>query len=457
MSYFLAELADKYGILEELDFIPTKNHDVILKFADYYHNKGKEVPKYLINRLAFEPIFAFQYATNITNNFTDNLKAVPPIIMKGILNSPPHLYDMMSMMTNSFTENLHFITDEMLDILSKSMYHSYRYAHKIVRVYGALEGLKKIPQKIMNEISTSSEYSSNLIYAITNDYTDNFDLIPESLIASIAANEVYSSNFLIRLTKNFTTNLDKMPENVVKRTITDPYMAYHISKTITSDFIKEFDKVPYYVKEVVKKYYPHVKMESNVFIQLYSEILTEGEFKLNPQNSESIYNTFRNEYNKSTGVSWNYEKFVGRANAWTFYGDEKGFIAVRHQKSGLVKLVGAAGGNIGKFKGIKELLSKNLPVWGMVSDEIASMASKMGFIRPPAFLIKTLVKFIPSSVFGGVDFVINNDGSLTLKYADVGEAKKYFICTKQYFTRTAPLLIGKVPNAIIKYIERLMK
>jgi hypothetical protein len=46
-----------------------------------------------------------------------------------------------------------------------------------------------------------------------------------------------------------------------------------------------------------------------------------------------------------------------------------------------------------------------------------------------------LLKFIPSSVFGGADFDINSDGSLTLKYDDVGDAKKYFIGNEEYFKK----------------------
>lgn len=148
---------------------------------------------------------------------------------------------------------------------------------------------------------------------------------------------------------------------------------------------------------------------------------------------DKAYEIFKQSYEQETGASWSKDKFLNRAYDWTFYGDETGFIAVRFQRSGLAKLVGAAGNPRGILKGIKELQAENKPVWGMASANIAAQLEKLGFIRPPAKMLKVIAKIIPKSVFGGVDYTVNTDGSLTFNYNDVGAATKYFVANKLYF------------------------
>lgn len=149
-------------------------------------------------------------------------------------------------------------------------------------------------------------------------------------------------------------------------------------------------------------------------------------------NLDQAYELFKKTYEHSTGTSWSKEKFMRRASNWSFYGNESGYVAVRIQQSGYYKLVGAAGNPRGILAGLKELLDQNLPVWGMISGEMVPMAKKVGFIIPPAFAIKTILKFIPSHAFGG-SMKVNDDGSVTIDYDDVGSATKYFIGTKPYF------------------------
>lgn len=156
---------------------------------------------------------------------------------------------------------------------------------------------------------------------------------------------------------------------------------------------------------------------------------------LSDDKKEHIYNVFKDSYEKTTGNAWSKDKFYSRAQNWLFFGDDDGFVTVRPQQSGLYKLVGVAGNLKSILLGLNELKSLNQPVWGMVSADIQKMAQKQGFKSPPGFLLKVLLKFIPSSVFGGADFEINSDGSLTLKYDDVGDAKKYFIGNEEYFKK----------------------
>lgn len=176
--------------------------------------------------------------------------------------------------------------------------------------------------------------------------------------------------------------------------------------------------------------------------------LLEQKFSIRNKSDDSlrnIYEIFKDSYIKSTGTSWDYEKFIDRSFNWDFWGDDKGFVTTRVQKNGAIKLVGVAGSHISAYKGLKELLSSNpnTPIWGMVSDDIATQLSKIGFIRPPAFLIKMIIPKIPASVWGGVPASVQNDGGIKFSYEDVGEALKYFVATKSYYKWAFEEIINK--------------
>jgi hypothetical protein len=154
---------------------------------------------------------------------------------------------------------------------------------------------------------------------------------------------------------------------------------------------------------------------------------------LTPEEQDNIYNLYKTSYEKSVGTAWDKSKFFDRAENWDFFGDQTGYVATRVQGSGLYKLA-VVGGNVrGILKGIQELTSLNKPTWGMVSSDILPMMKKLGFKTPNALIMNGLLRFIPKEVFGGVDFKINSDGSITLNYEDTGSAKKYFIGNQQYF------------------------
>lgn len=179
---------------------------------------------------------------------------------------------------------------------------------------------------------------------------------------------------------------------------------------------------------------------------------------------EQIYTVFKDSYEKAVGTSWDKDKFYGRAHGWYFFGTKTGFISVRIQNSGLYKLVGVAGDANGILTGLSELMSLGKPIWGMVDKKIQLMAIRKGFKTPPGLLLKIMYKFIPKSVFGGTDFVINNDGSLTLKYQDVGDAKKYFIGNDEYFSKlksdiwpTIKTQMTNIPSIAMKAIEKLFE
>jgi hypothetical protein len=165
---------------------------------------------------------------------------------------------------------------------------------------------------------------------------------------------------------------------------------------------------------------------------------------------DSAYEIFKNEYDKSTGTSWTYDKFMGRARNWEFYGDEKGYVAIRRQRSGLVKLVGMAGDNRSKLKGINDLISMKMPLWGMVSKDIKDIAVRRG-MREPNFLERQVLKrSIPPEVLGGAEILeYQKDGGIKLQYPDVGVVVKYLVGTPEYYAKLRTMLGDKVKEKIL--------
>lgn len=151
---------------------------------------------------------------------------------------------------------------------------------------------------------------------------------------------------------------------------------------------------------------------------------------------DQAYDLFSAEYEASTGVSWSRDKFMSRARNWTFYGDEKGYVAVRNQNSGFVKLVGAAGNNKSKYKGFQQLIASGQPVWGMVDDTIKGLLLKLGF-KMPNFMEKILLKkLLSTNVLGDAQLQgYAPDGGVIINYPDVGTVTKYFVGSPSYWKK----------------------
>jgi hypothetical protein len=158
---------------------------------------------------------------------------------------------------------------------------------------------------------------------------------------------------------------------------------------------------------------------------------------------DKAYDVFNKSYINSTGKSWDKDKFLQRASNWTFHGDDNGYVAVRPQKGGLIKLVGVAGSLKSIYKGMQEVKHSynNQPMWGMVTSDIAKQLEKLGGflvvrvsggIKTKIFL-NVIKKIIPSSVFGGAEIKgINSDGTITFAYNDIGESNKVLVGNKHY-------------------------
>lgn len=165
---------------------------------------------------------------------------------------------------------------------------------------------------------------------------------------------------------------------------------------------------------------------------------------------DKAYEIFRKEYEKSTGKSWDRNKFINRASDWEFYGDENGYVAVRRQRSGFVKMVGMAGDNRSKLKGMQDLLTMDLPLWGMVSKEIKDIAIRKG-MRQPNFLERQVLKrSIPPEVFGDAKILeYQNDGGVKFQYPDVGIVVKYLVGTPKYYSELKKMFGEKMKEKII--------
>jgi hypothetical protein len=308
--------------------------------------------------------------------------------------------------------------------------------------YFALDRLSKVDRKnVDNMINTlmstdkvrESVGINDLYYMLS--YSNNPELV-KSLFGdkfSELVRNLSESRVLIMLTKS------PDPEKLVEiyNEVTDiKYVLEDASMSGIENMLYDPTNKPA-IKRILDKYGIDYSKNESVKSMLRDKLITESfDFgSMTDEEQSKVFNVFKKSYEKSTGVSWDINKFRSRASNWVFFGDESGYVAVRPQASGLYKLVGVAGSPKGILSGLNELLATGRPIWGMVSNDIQGMAVKKGFKTPPPMVMRVLLKFIPKSVFGGVDFELNNDGSITMKYSDVGDAKKYFIANDAYFKK----------------------
>jgi hypothetical protein len=89
-------------------------------------------------------------------------------------------------------------------------------------------------------------------------------------------------------------------------------------------------------------------------------------------------------------------------------------------------------------KGFQELLASPGPVWGAMDLRLATIASRMGMKMPPAWIMKKVLtaikdRFAQASGVSPESLVVNNDGSVTIDYPDIGKATKFLVGNKAYF------------------------
>ena len=173
---------------------------------------------------------------------------------------------------------------------------------------------------------------------------------------------------------------------------------------------------------------------------------------------EHAYEQYKESYLKSTGKAWSKSKFLRRAKNWTFFGSENGYVAVRKQSSGFVKIVVVAGKPLSIARGLKELLSKKWPIWTMSTKDLTDKLIKQGMKKPPVLLLKIMLpKIMSYGVFGDQNYKILKDGGVKFSTSDVGDSIKYFTGSKEYYKKLLKDILNMDINPlVVKAIKKLI-
>lgn len=174
--------------------------------------------------------------------------------------------------------------------------------------------------------------------------------------------------------------------------------------------------------------------------------------QLSQQEQFNLYKKFKDSYEASTGISWGIDKFISRLQGWTLFGDSNGFVSVRIQRSGLVKLTGAAGNPRSILKGLSMLKSTGAPIWGLVTPDIARMMVKQGFKAPDKQITTALIQYIPSNVFGNAEIAVNQNGTLAVRAQDTGTTDKIFVGNDAYFK----FLVSQVGSILPPQVQNVL-
>ena len=155
-------------------------------------------------------------------------------------------------------------------------------------------------------------------------------------------------------------------------------------------------------------------------------------YTLSKETQNNLYEQFKDAYDKSVGQSWTRDKFISRLQNWTLYGNSDGFVTVREQPGGLIKLTGSAGNAKGILNGLEKLNSTDRPIWGFVTRNIGNMLIKKGFIAPNSILLKPLFSYLKTKINIG-DNELTDNGSL-IHTTDLGtKIEKIFVANREYF------------------------
>jgi len=295
---------------------------------------------------------------------------------------------------------------------------------------------------------------------------DSLYFVPKNAVLSFI--ESYHDIFKEKIFKSFLKEDYKIFEFIGSEDFYDYFndVIKELLKAYELGFMKELLKTTnykiYYANETLfKKIYEH---DPNLITVNYvkkaikdelkeSYNLLESEFTISEIDSEKIYKVFKDSYTKSTGQSWDYNKFIQRSANWKFFGNTEGFVTVRIQKSGFWKITSCAGNPKGILKGLEELVSKNVPLWTAATGELSEMLKKKGFIvfkgMLYGFAIKKFVEGIDKSVFGDDIEKVESDGGIIFNI-DGKKFKKYFCCNKEYLK--SALKSDKVPETVKKIL-----
>ena len=450
--------------------------------------KGENVPDEILKSIASDADLAYKYANKVLK-----WQNVPDDMLRGIASNARYSYNYANEVLKG--EN---VPDEILKSIMSSAGYAYKYANEV------LKG-ENVPDEILKSIASDVGYSYN--YATEVLKGEN---VPDEMLKIIASDTYYYSRKyseylyikgdimkILKLCKTFE-NPTSIPTYMIDY-LKNPAIAFKfitdvlIPKGITMDKLFElnnnntdfanyygkFSDIAFsiieneeYAKYIAKKYFNWTDVpkifrksltykgsnmyktgvpntvtftESFEFTETYNLLLDS--FTPEPYDMDRIYELFNQEYMQSTGKSWTKDKFLNRAKDWEFWGDENGFVSTRKQQSGFIKLVGAAGSNKSKYKGFKELINANIPVWGLVDITISNLLKKLNYRGPNMIERMVLDQLLKSgkmqSVLGDGKIEKMEGDKLTLTYPDVGTVEKYFMGSPEYWKLIKTSLLKK--------------
>jgi len=282
------------------------------------------------------------------------------------------------------------------------------------------------------------------------------------LMRAVRENNWEVANYIIDNFKVVNVNhLNKQNEDLFSFFKADNEKNFAFSKPQKEFYLKVFGKSSFLKKKELSDYLASqtknlLEEETISYLKSYKSIYKEREYKFQDLDTDKVYDLFSSNYIKATGKAWTKDKFVNRSQGYLFYGDDNGYVMVRPQNSGMLKLVGSAGDAKSIANGLKELGQTGKPVWGMVAKEMVKPSQRYGFITPPGWVIKEVAKHIPPHVFGTSSFQVNSDGSVTIDYEDVGKATKYLIGNKLYYKYLIDNDNGKIPDKVKSVLEAIV-
>lgn len=186
---------------------------------------------------------------------------------------------------------------------------------------------------------------------------------------------------------------------------------------------------------------------------------------LTAEEQDTLYNKFRDAYEKATGAAWDREFFMRRASNWTFFGTIEGGIAVRRQRSGMYKLNATFGSPKQIVSAFHELMNEigTQPIWGAMTDNLASMLEKLSnkeFRKAPKLFTKTVVPHI-KHIFGDEVLGVDDKGLIEVE-TPAGVMRKAFVANRVYYSHMLDMAKQNpdslpIPNFLIQTLIPILK
>jgi hypothetical protein len=238
------------------------------------------------------------------------------------------------------------------------------------------------------------------------------------------------------------------------------------------------------LKEALPTTLPSVDSNANpIALRGTNALQTQFEGKaLPPALLNTVHDNYVKTYNLVTGKAWSFHKFSSYQKNWIFFGTPEGFIAVRPQRLGPLKLVIAAGDpdSPNKDKALLnafvEILQLKKPIWGLVSPQIAKYITKVSrgaFMTLSGEIISDLLEpyfarvtdshgnpidytfppIIPEQVISGSPFSVNiQDDGVVVHDDELGDTGlKKFLVDKNWIRFTAKEIINKINSMANSY------